>query len=294
MCRATALPPQAAVVPKLALALISPVVDKGCQGAPKAKTGDRQIISILRSSSYDACFSFKRCKSYVNIPELIVSREPSTNSLRSESSSESSVWDPKPSKPKTSFCKSVSVKEFRRLPGEKNETQWYSANELREFSREAAALVRDYESKHWCGFFRRPTELNHFHPALRHSDEDEGDADCDSSPVVATPALQNEIKRILLLCQIEDNFYDVVVVEERLGLFWSQSDSGSSFLRTFLETQKCKQALCIGVSAHVDVDRATLMENGADICWSKPPPALSEATVEGMFRALVAKRYVSP
>jgi hypothetical protein len=198
MCRPTTSLLQTDVAcPELALALVYPVVDKGLQCASKAMRGDRHLVSILRPSSYDRFYPIKRCKGYAHLPGLIVSREPSTDSLRSKSS-ESLAWDRKPSKPKISFCPTVLVKEFHRLPWEKKETQWYNADELREFSREVAALVRDYDRQHWYGFFHGSIKFTHSHPALTHSN-DEDDADCESSLIVATPTVRNQFNRVLLL-----------------------------------------------------------------------------------------------
>ena len=82
----------------------------------------------------------------------------------------------------------------------------------------------------------------------------------------------------------------IILVEERLRLFHRLSGSGSTFLRALKRTQCQPNSLCIGVSAHLEQDEAVIQQSGADFCWSKPPPALNEATVEELFQALLVKR----
>ncbi|CAB9522952.1 expressed unknown protein [Seminavis robusta] len=256
-----------------------------------------------------------------------VSRGSSTDSLQDSWNDPEHVQEPP--KPKLSFHPRVVVHEFHRLPGSK-QALWYSGAELREFQREAVSLVQQHDRKHWSGFFRRgPAKFSHCHPALGFSSDDSDDAvDQAQDDQAEDQSAANQVRRILIvdthdlslkllakgfqrafpratvsmakrsneamdLCQIEGNYYDIVVVEERLSLFWNRSESGSAFLRSVLHLRQTQQwrPLCIGLSAHIDCDRATLKESGADICWCKPPPDLkNSATVRGLLEALKAKR----
>ena len=97
--------------------------------------------------------------------------------------------------------------------------------------------------------------------------------------------------------------FDVILVEERLqpllSLHKQKSMSGSGLFRSLATISKdeCKTreqkrsaALWIGVSAYLAKDRASLEASGADICWGKPPPTMSDALRNQMLQALLMKR----
>jgi CheY-like chemotaxis protein len=98
--------------------------------------------------------------------------------------------------------------------------------------------------------------------------------------------------------------FDIILVEERLKQLFhcqnsksaqitsrkDQSHSGSAFFRT-LSTIPCTQdALFIGVSAHLEKDKGSLEDSGVDLCWSKPPPKMSQGLRDKLLKILLLKR----
>jgi CheY-like chemotaxis protein len=96
--------------------------------------------------------------------------------------------------------------------------------------------------------------------------------------------------------------FDIIVVEERLSLFHRQQrvgnklTSGSALISHLIKQQQQKvnqKGLFIGVTAHWQSDHATMVQSGADFCWSKaPPPTLrnNRALLEELLHTLLLKR----
>ncbi|CAB9522951.1 expressed unknown protein [Seminavis robusta] len=91
--------------------------------------------------------------------------------------------------------------------------------------------------------------------------------------------------------------FDVVIAEERLTLFHRRGRSGNklmsgSALISHLKKQDTADpCLLVGVSAHWQTDHATMVQSGADFCWSKAPlPTLSQTLLEEMLHRLLMKR----
>jgi CheY-like chemotaxis protein len=99
--------------------------------------------------------------------------------------------------------------------------------------------------------------------------------------------------------------FDIILIEERLRLFHSHavapnpkngSDamgrcvSGSALLRTLSQSVLTRNALFIGVSAHLDKDKTKLESSGADYVWSKPPPLMDQNLRNLILRKLLIKR----
>jgi CheY-like chemotaxis protein len=99
--------------------------------------------------------------------------------------------------------------------------------------------------------------------------------------------------------------FDIVLVEECLkNLFHSQNNryastktaaedhahSGSALFRTLSRMPNTHNALFIGVSAHLARDESRLEQGGADLCWSKPPPKMSQELLNQLIKTLLLKR----
>jgi CheY-like chemotaxis protein len=97
--------------------------------------------------------------------------------------------------------------------------------------------------------------------------------------------------------------FDIILVEERLKqIFHKQNNisaetksadhchSGSALFCKLSRMENTHNALFIGVSARLEKDRSTLEEGGADFCWSKPPPKMSEELRNGLLKTLLLKR----
>jgi hypothetical protein len=91
--------------------------------------------------------------------------------------------------------------------------------------------------------------------------------------------------------------FDVVLVEERLHFFQRQDStspgggpsSGSSLIRK-LRSASRGDCLFIGISANLDKDETKLQDSGADLVWSKPPPAMNSNVRETILKTLLLKR----
>jgi hypothetical protein len=76
----------------------------------------------------------------------------------------------------------------------------------------------------------------------------------------------------------------------------AQSSSGSGLFRSLASIQNKKDrhcrsaALWIGVSAHLTKDRTSLEAAGADLCWGKPPPKMSDDLRNQLLQLLLSKR----
>ena len=92
--------------------------------------------------------------------------------------------------------------------------------------------------------------------------------------------------------------FDVIIAEERLSLFHRHTGgakvtSGSALLGHLRQhsPKQFQHALLIGVSAHWQSDHATMVQSGADCCWSKaPPPTLNKTMLEELLHTLLLKR----
>jgi CheY-like chemotaxis protein len=98
--------------------------------------------------------------------------------------------------------------------------------------------------------------------------------------------------------------FDVILVEERLKQLFhcqnsksaqitsrnDQSHSGSAFFRTLSRMPCTQDALFIGVSAHLEKDKGSLEDSGVDLCWSKPPPKMSQELRDKLLKILLLKR----
>lgn len=92
--------------------------------------------------------------------------------------------------------------------------------------------------------------------------------------------------------------FDVIITEERLSLFHRHTGgtkvtSGSALLGHLRQhaPQQFQSTLLIGVSAHWQTDHATMVNSGADYCWSKAPaPTLNKAMLEELLHTLLMKR----
>lgn len=285
------------------------------------------LPSILRKSSYEVRPATMKSESnqYSTIPGLLSVHDDGSEPFDVlESSTESSQYDTSccgqknQAVKRVSFDKKVLVQEFHRLPGEEK-TTWHTQEDMRNFQMEVTRLVRQYDRSHWTSFFARckkPCAL-HSHPALVSTFEDDRSGDD------APSAQSQQVQKILLvdshdlslklfaksfqkafpmaavttasgnrdaleLCSAAGDSYDLVVVEERLHLFHSQTDSGSALLKVL--QKKMPRCLFIGVSAHMERDHALLEEAGADLCWSKPPPPMNKLVLDEICQRIAAKR----
>jgi CheY-like chemotaxis protein len=101
----------------------------------------------------------------------------------------------------------------------------------------------------------------------------------------------------LALLEQEELGFDIILVEERLKRIGKDDvyGSGSTLLGKLLEDGRFKKTgynapLVIGVSAHLDLDKERLEQNGADIVWPKPPPTMNASLRKDLLRCLLTKR----
>jgi len=99
---------------------------------------------------------------------------------------------------------------------------------------------------------------------------------------------------------MEHKRFDMVIVEERLGLFHGKGDqknvSGSALIQ-LLASQGGSSSegggcgtLWIAVSAHFQKDEERMSASGADFMWAKPPPNLNVEMRNKLLKALLIKR----
>lgn len=103
--------------------------------------------------------------------------------------------------------------------------------------------------------------------------------------------------------------FDMIIVEERLGLFHRQNSaskmgiaqrsnsfcteltsSGSALIKLLSKSPLTSNSLLIGVSAHLKEDKAELQKSGADFCWTKPPPTIDEDLLGLLLKTVLTKR----
>ena len=98
--------------------------------------------------------------------------------------------------------------------------------------------------------------------------------------------------------------FDMVIVEERLGLFHGQEDpnrlnhevSGSALIQLLASQQGCLSesersgTLWIAVSAHYKTHEERMKASGADFQWPKPPPCFNQEMRDTLLKTLLMKR----
>lgn len=97
---------------------------------------------------------------------------------------------------------------------------------------------------------------------------------------------------------MEHKRFDVVIVEERLGLFHDKGDpnrshpneSGSALIQLLASQAGGSETLWIVVSAHFKTDEERMKDSGADFLWPKPPPSLNQDMRDTLLKALLMKR----
>jgi CheY-like chemotaxis protein len=97
---------------------------------------------------------------------------------------------------------------------------------------------------------------------------------------------------------MEHKRFDMVIVEERLGLFHDKGDpnrshpneSGSALIQLLSSQAGGSETLWIGVSAHFETDEERMKDSGADFQWPKPPPSFNKDMRDTLLKALLIKR----
>ena len=103
---------------------------------------------------------------------------------------------------------------------------------------------------------------------------------------------------------LEHSRFDLVIVEERLGLFHGKGNetrlnhdvSGSSLIKVLTSAGGSSsggggcETLWIAVSAHFETDKERMKASGADFQWAKPPPILDQAMRDTILKAILMKR----
>ena len=87
--------------------------------------------------------------------------------------------------------------------------------------------------------------------------------------------------------------FDIILVEERLTKVFHNTQrgcSGSCLIHKLSRMENTENALMVGISAHLEKDRAILEKGGADLCWSKPPPKMSQELRNKLLQTLLIKR----
>lgn len=221
-----------------------------------------------------------------------------------------------PAKPAIHFNPKVWVREFERCQSER-ETTWFSSDDLQRFRVEAVQRIASYPSLLATGTGRgviqRQQQALFSHHALRVDSESDHDETEIKSILILDPhdvcanLFAKSLRQLFPRAQIDTaptsteamncilrTSYDVVIVEERLKFLHHPSSaaaSGSVFLSSLLNRQ---QMLLVGVSAHLESDRARLETIGqADVFWSKPPPRMDLKLRDHLVATLHQKRNPS-
>jgi CheY-like chemotaxis protein len=232
-----------------------------------------------------------------------------------------------------SFSPHVLVREFERSEIERKSI-WYTPRELGAFKLQAMHRIMLYDNNGTASQARA-----HFsHAALAADSADHfGNTMSPDSKRFRDAVVENEMRTILVVdphdiclqlfskslkmvlphaCIVTASSseealrhvaagksFDIVIVEERLGLFHRQSNdgessnnnqlsSGASLIRRLVEADggRRRKALLVGVSARIQNDGGRLQAAGADFCWSKPPPQLDRRLLDEMLEVLLIKR----
>jgi hypothetical protein len=236
------------------------------------------------------------------------------------------------------FDPRVWITVFDRSKEEKLST-WYSSTEMDRFKRSAIERVRKLSNSELVPtgtsrLVRRP--IHHgkalfTNPALTLDGEDDDDEHSIQrlakselkSVLIVDPhdiclklfarAIKTMLPHVTIVTarsseeatkrMLEHSRFDMVIVEERLGLFHGKGNetrlnhdvSGSSLIKVLSsaggsDSEGGCETLWIAVSAHFETDKERMKVSGADFQWAKPPPILDQAMRDTLLKAILMKR----
>jgi CheY-like chemotaxis protein len=97
----------------------------------------------------------------------------------------------------------------------------------------------------------------------------------------------------------DGNFFDVIIVDEKLSKRCHQQSADSSASSASLpldiadlcsSPDGISKTLFVIVSSHIDVDTLKMKAEGADFVWSKPPPLMNDFLRDTMVKTILIKR----
>ena len=222
------------------------------------------------------------------------------------------------------FDARVCVFEFSRHPREHTVT-WYSPSDMEKFRRRALELVCAHATELVPTGTGRlvQTRVRTNQPLFTHERLLTDDRD---DEVVRQELARSEFQNVLIVdphdlcsrlfakalekmlphCKIaitktseealkrsRQIIFDLFIVEERLKVIPHSVEhecSGSALIRRLKVECAKRQPLFVGVSAYYGTDKDKLQENGASLCWPKPPPSLDKTMRDNLLKRVLILR----